>query len=93
MFYGANLTCFSDLKSLYVGVLREQFLGLFYFRCIFNDIAKHLFSLARLFADDSSLFYSAAHIADIAGINKHNSQLSANWARQWLLTFNTLRIP
>ena len=29
-----------------------------------NDIAKHLFSLTRLFADDSSLFYAAAHTAD-----------------------------
>ena len=35
-----------------------------------NDIAKHLLSLTWLFADDSSIFYSAAHIADIAGIIK-----------------------
>ena len=32
-----------------------------------NDIAKQP-SLTRLFADRSSLFYAAAHIADIAGI-------------------------
>ena len=40
-------------------------------------LAKHLFSFARLFADDSSLFYSAAHIADIAVIINHDSQLLA----------------
>ena len=55
-----------------------------------NDIAEHLLSLTRLFADDSSLFYSAAHIDDIAGIINHDMQLLSNWARQWLVTFNPL---
>ena len=44
-----------------------------------------------LFTDDSSLFYSAAHIDDIAGIINHDMQLLSNWARQWLVTFNTLK--
>ena len=57
-----------------------------------NDIAKHLLSSTRLFADDSSLlFYSAAHIADIAGIINHDLQLLTNWAKQWLVTFNPLK--
>ena len=56
-----------------------------------NDIAKHLLSLTRLFADDSSLFHAAAHIADIAGIINHDLQLLTNWARQWLVTFNPLK--
>ena len=34
---------------------------------IHYGIAKHLFSLTRLFVDDSSHFYSPAHIVDIAG--------------------------
>ena len=55
-----------------------------------NDIAKHLLSLTRLFADDSS-FFSAAHISDIAGINNHDLQLLTNWAKQWLVTFNPLK--
>ena len=58
---------------------------------VYNDIAKHLLSLTRLFADDSSLFYSAAHIADIAGIINHDLQLLTNWAKQWLITFNSLK--
>ena len=33
-----------------------------------NDIAKQLPSLTWLFADNSSLFYASANIADIAGI-------------------------
>ena len=42
-------------------------------------------------ADDSSLFYSAADIDDIAGIINHDMQLLSNWARQWLVTFNPLK--
>ena len=46
---------------------------------------------SRLFADDSSLFYAAANIADIAGIINHDLQLLSNWAKQWLVTFNPLK--
>ena len=66
-------------------------LGPLLFLVYINDIAEHLLSLTRLFADDSSLFYSAAHIDDIAGIINHDMQLLSNWARQWLVTFNPLK--
>ena len=66
-------------------------LGPLLFLVYINDIAKHLLSLTRLFADDSSLFYAAAHIADIAGIFNHSLQLLTSWARQWLVTFNPLK--
>ena len=56
-----------------------------------KDIAKHLLSLIRLFADDRSHFYSAAHIADIAGIINHGLQLLTNWAEQWLVRLNPLK--
>ena len=62
------------------------------FSGIHKNIAEHLLSLTRLFADDSSLFYSAAHIDDIAGIINHDMQLLSNWARQWLVTFNPLKM-
>ena len=65
--------------------------GLLLFSVYINDKAKHLLGLTRLFADDSSLFYSAAHIADIAGIINHDLQLLTNWAKQWLVTFNPLK--
>ena len=55
-----------------------------------DDIAEHLLNLTRLFADDSLLLYSAAHIDDIAGIINHDMQLLSNWASQWLVTFNPL---
>ena len=56
-----------------------------------KDIAKHLLILARLLADDSSLFYAAAHIANIDGIINHDLQLLTSWARTWLVTFNSLK--
>ena len=48
-------------------------------------------SLTRLFADDSSLFYAASNIADIAGIINHDLQMMSNWDKQWLVTFNPLK--
>ena len=56
-----------------------------------SDIADSLLSLTRLFADDSSLFYSASSILDIEGIINHDLQLLAAWAKQWLIKFNPLK--
>ena len=84
-------SCFSCLKSIFAGVPQGSVLGPLLFLVYINDIAEHLLSLTRLFADDSSLFYSAAHIDDIAGIINHDMQLLSNWARQWLVTFNPLK--
>ena len=47
--------------------------------------------MTRLFADDSSLFYASANIADIDGIINHDLQMMSNWAKQWLVTFNPLK--
>ena len=64
-----------------------SFLSLVYI----NDIAEHPLFLTRLFADDSSLFYFAAYIDDIAGIINHDMQLLSNSARHWLVTFDPLK--
>ena len=84
-------SCFSGLKSIFACVPQRSVLGPLLYLVYINDIAKHLLSLTRLFADDSSLFYAAAHIADIAGIINHDLQLLTSWARQWLVTFNPLK--
>ena len=46
--------------------------------------------MTRLFADDSSLFYAAANIVDIAGIVNYHLHMLSNLAKQWLVTFNPL---
>ena len=53
-----------------------------------NDIADSLLSQTRLFADDSSLFYSASSLDDIQGLINHYLILLSQWANQWLVTFN-----
>ena len=60
-------------------------LGPLLFLVNIDDIDKNLRSFTRLFADVSSLFCSAALIADIAGIFNHDLQLLSNWDRQWLV--------
>ena len=39
----------------------------------------------RLFADDSSLFYSASNSPDIEGIINHDLQILVSWAKRWLI--------
>ena len=71
-------SCFSGLKSIFAGVPKGTVLGPLLFLVYINDRAEHRLSLTRLFADDSSLFYSALHVDDIAGIINHDMQLLSN---------------
>ena len=63
-------------------------LGPLLFLIFVNDISDSLLSLTRLFADDSSLFCSAASILDIEGIINHDLRILV--ANQWL-KFNPLK--
>ena len=56
-----------------------------------NDIAESLLSLTRLFADVSSLVYSAGTIKDIKGIINQDLRLLVGWTTQWLINFNPLK--
>ena len=53
-----------------------------------NDIFANLLSLTRLFADDNSLFVSAANMNDMEGMLKHDLAIITSWAKQWLIKFN-----
>ena len=53
-----------------------------------NDITESLLSLTRLYADDSSLYYSAISLQDIEGIINHDLRNVSVWAKQWLVDFN-----
>ena len=65
--------------------------ALFFFLIYVNDIADSLLSLTRLFADDSSLFYSASSLDDIQDLINHDLILLSQWAKQWLVTFNPFK--
>ena len=56
-----------------------------------RTLEQRLLSLTRLFADDSSLFYSASSIQDIEGIINYDLRILGNWAAQWLIKFNPLK--
>ena len=73
------------------GVPQGSVLGPLLFLVYINDIAESLLSLTGLFADDSSLFYSAATVKDIKGIINHDLRMLVSLAGQWLLNFNPLK--
>ncbi|MCG8048002.1 MAG: endonuclease/exonuclease/phosphatase family protein [Candidatus Thiodiazotropha taylori] len=81
----------SPARKINAGVPQGSVLGPLLFLVYVNDIYDSLLSLTRLFADDSSLFYSASSINDIEGIINHDLSILRNWARQWLVTFNPLK--
>ena len=78
----------SSFKSTNAGVPQGSVLGPMLFLVYVNDISESLLSLTRLFADDSSLFYSASNIQDIEGIINYDLQVLTSWAKQWLINFN-----
>ena len=84
-------SCASTIKSILAGVPQGSILGPLFLVYI-NDIAKQLLSRTRLLSDDSSLFYAAARLSDIAGNINHGLIMLSNWAIQWLVKFNPIKI-
>ena len=56
-----------------------------------NDIAENLLNLIRLFADYSSLFFSATNLRDIEGVINHDLALISVWAKKSLVDFNPIK--
>ena len=82
--------CVSNLKPVYAGVPQGSVLGPLLFLIYVNDIGDSLLSLTRLFADDSSLFYSASSLTDLQGIINQDLHILSAWTKQWLIKFNPL---
>ena len=78
----------SKLLPLRAGVPQGSVLGPLLFLIYVNDTAESLLSLTRLYADDSSLYYSASSLRDIEGIINYDLRNVSIWAKQWLVDFN-----
>ena len=78
----------STAKSTLAGVPQGSVLGPLLFLIYVNDISENFLSLTRLFADDSTLFFSASNKRDIEGILTHDIMLLTQWARKWMVNFN-----
>ena len=85
-------SCHSNTKSITAGVRQGSVLEPLLFLIYVKDISDRLLSLTRLFADDSSLFYSASSKQDIERIINYDLRILCNWAAQWLIKFNPLKI-
>ena len=81
----------SSLLSVNAGVPQGSVLGPRPFLVCINDIADNLLSLVRLFADDSSLLFSASNLRDIEGVINHDLGLISAWAKKWLVDFNPIK--
>jgi hypothetical protein len=78
----------SDVKQINAGVPQGSVLGPLFFLVYVNDITESLLSIARLYADDSSLAVSSNNIEYIESTLNHDLHVISNWAQKWLVKFN-----
>ena len=85
VFVGSSL---SNCQVTSAGVPQGSVLGPLFFLVYINDIAEHLLSITRIFADDTSLAFTASNVTDIEGILNHDLCVISDWSNQWLVDFN-----
>ena len=85
VFVGSSL---SNCQVTSAGVPKGSVLGPLFFLVYINDIAEHLLSITRIFADDTSLAFTASNVTDIKGILNHDLCVISDWSNQWLVDFN-----
>ena len=78
----------STLLPVRAGISQGSVLGPLLFLIYVNDITETLLSLTRLYANDSSLYYSVFSVRDIEGIINYDLRNMSIWAKQWLADFN-----
>ena len=81
----------SDWIKIEAGVPQGSILGPLLFVIFINDIVKHIQTNIRLFADDTSLFYSIVDRHLTQRLMNQDLQKISEWAAQWLMIFNVLK--
>ena len=78
----------SSWKAINAGVPQGSVLGPLLFLIYINDLPENLISVAKLFADDTSIFSTVVDInKSTDDLNKDLSTINS-WALQWKMSFN-----
>ena len=78
----------SSWENINAGVPQGSVLGPLLFLIYINDLPENLISVAKLFADDTSIFSTVFDINKSADdLNKDLSTIN-EWAHQWKMSFN-----
>ena len=78
----------SDWLDINAGVPQGSVLGPLLFLIYINDLSDNLISVAKLFADDTSLFSTVHDINKSATDLNRDLNTIKNWAFQWRMSFN-----
>ena len=78
----------SDWRNVTAGVPQGSILGPLLFLIYINDLSGDLSSKAKLFADDTSLFFVKHDITTSANELNNNLKKISDWAFQWKMSFN-----
>ena len=78
-------------ESILAGGPQGSVIGPLLFLIYVNDITESLLSVARLFADDTSLACTTSNTADLQGILNHDLDVITKWSRQRLVSFNAAK--
>ena len=77
---------------LNAGVPQGSVLGPLLFLLFINDIADDLIRMARLFADDTSLSFSSADLAELERVLNEDLNKLSIWAKRWLTIFKPQKL-
>ena len=83
-----NRVTSSTVCEVSAGIPKWSVLGPLLFLIYINDIREKLFSLSRLFADDTSFGYSSQNVVEIENIINHDLCELNTWSSKWLMSFN-----
>ena len=78
----------SSWTPVYAGVPQGSILGPLFFLIYINDLSKDISSIAKLFANDTSIF-SVVDDVNVSLMQLNNDLLKiSKWAYQWKMSFN-----
>ena len=78
----------SSFLSTSAGVPQGSVFGPFLFLLYINDIIDNLQSIARLFADDTSMSQSSSNLTEIETVLNKDLDSILDWANSWKVQFN-----